>query len=284
MTWLIYHIVSGEAFFSGLLMLLLAGASIMFIRKGNAQVWALTIVGAGVIYLSATPLPNWLVLIWIVLGLCMIALWKSEHKNRLPRKFPITMAAIFMAFSLGVGVWELSWLINPKIDGTHKQLYVVGDSLSAGIGEEDYLWPDLLAKQHGLTVTNLARAGATAETAMDQAVKIPAGQSTVILEIGGNDLLGGTPDQQFDRDLEKLLKTICQPGRQVVMLELPLDFSHRNFGKTQRRLASQYGVKLIHKRMLATIFNKPNTTVDYLHLSKTGHDEMAKAIGQLMEK
>ena len=64
--------------------------------------------------------------------------------------------------------------------------------------------------------------GATAKSALKNCRDMPAQGGVVLVEIGGNDLLGGTPSPLFASDLDRLLAKVCQPGRTVLMFELPL--------------------------------------------------------------
>ena len=71
---------------------------------------------------------------------------------------------------------------------------------------------------------------------------------------------------------------VCQPDVQVVMFELPLPPLYNDFGIVQRRLAAQYRVALIPKRVLAGVIAGSGSTIDSLHLSAEGHRAMADAV------
>ena len=129
---------------------------------------------------------------------------------------------------------------------------------------------------------NLARPGATVETALDQADGINAGKALVIVEIGGNDLLGHTDSHAFYGQLDKLLGKLKKENNRIVMFELPLLPFWNAFGKDQRVLAEKYGVTLIPKSYLAGVFGSKGATLDGLHLSQKGHNELAKAVFGLL--
>jgi acyl-CoA thioesterase I len=125
---------------------------------------------------------------------------------------------------------------------------------SAGSDEhEPNHWPELLARSHQLELSNYARPGANVSVALRHANEASLGDGLVLLEIGGNDVLGSTGSAVFVRDLEKLLGRACHPGRHVVMFELPLPPLYNEFGRLQRRLAAHYGVLLIRKRVLVGV-------------------------------
>jgi acyl-CoA thioesterase-1 len=101
----------------------------------------------------------------------------------------------------------------------------------------------------------------------------------VILEIEGNDLLGGTSIPKFREDLEKMLTLVCGPHRRVVMIELPLPPFYNRYGMVQRALANSHGVTLIPKRYLAQVITTPGATVDGLHPSAGAMSPWATSIG-----
>jgi acyl-CoA thioesterase-1 len=92
-----------------------------------------------------------------------------------------------------------------------------------------------------------------------------------VVEIGGNDLLGGTPPPKFSQDLDALLAQLCKPGRQVVMFELPLPPLSHEYGRIQRSVARKHRVKLVPKWVLLSILAPKDATLDSIHLSETGH-------------
>jgi biopolymer transport protein ExbD len=61
------------------------------------------------------------------------------------------------------------------------------------------------------------------------------GEGMVLLEIGGNDMLGAASGERFAGDLEQLLRRVTGPGRVVVMMELPREPLKADVGRAQRR-------------------------------------------------
>jgi acyl-CoA thioesterase-1 len=163
-------------------------------------------------------------------------------------------------------------------------LFVVGDSLCIGADRPGKNWPDLLGDLAGMEVRNFSFGGARVETAMANAVRINQDDALVILEIGGNDLLGGTSIPKYRQDLEKMLTLVCRPNRRVVMIELPLPPLFNRFGMVQRALAKSHGVTLIPKQTLAGIISTPGATVDGLHLSNTGHIMLAQSLFAMLAR
>lgn len=100
----------------------------------------------------------------------------------------------------------------------------------------------------------------------------------MIVEIGGNDLLGATGTEQFARDLDALLQEVSAAGRQIVMFELPLPPLHHEWGRIQRDAARRYDVKLLPRRVFLSVLAGGGATLDSIHLSEVGQQEMARRI------
>jgi acyl-CoA thioesterase-1 len=143
-------------------------------------------------------------------------------------------------------------------------------------------WPRLLADAHNIPIRDHARMGATVASALKQAEHVGPDEDLVLLEIGGNDLLGTTHPADFHADLDQLLSSLRRPGRTLVMLELPLPPGSAAFGRAQRQLARDYDVILVPKRFLIGLLQMPGATLDTIHLSQEGHRQMADGIWRVL--
>jgi acyl-CoA thioesterase-1 len=240
---------------------------------------AVAVLGFGVTLCSAVPLPVnvyvvWTIIVctWLVAGmvgrharLCAVGVVLSvllangrEYSSRQPRGHSFTANA--------------------------QLLYVVGDSLSAGIQDGETPWPELLARQHGITVTNAARPGATVASALPQTAGIRSTSNRVLVValIGGNDLLHGTPQAEFERNLAQVAGNITGKSRDhaAFLVELPLPPFADRYGLAQRRLLRDchLRLRLIPRRELAGILCSPGNTTDGIHLSPQGHQAMADVV------
>lgn len=181
-----------------------------------------------------------------------------------------------VATCLTAVLMEWPWRRLPTVSPVaSRRLVVIGDSLSAGTGQGETTWPKVLSVRPGLEVVDLSRPGETVDSALAQAARIPPGAGLVLLEIGGNDLLGPTTASGFEIGLERLIQSAAGPGRVLVMFELPLSPWGHRFGRAQRRLSVEHGVALIPKRVLADVLGSPGGVLDGLHLSDQGHRRMA---------
>jgi acyl-CoA thioesterase-1 len=171
----------------------------------------------------------------------------------------------------------------PAIVGApDNHLVVIGDSISSGIDARVPPWPVLMERATGVPVKNLAHAGAQAIEGSALAEQVAPEDRVVVIEIGGNDLLGGVPSEEFGRGLEALLEKVARPGRTVVMFELPLLPNRVAYGQVQRRLAARYGVWLIPKRCFTDVIAGADATSDGLHLSELGSHRMSALVARIL--
>lgn len=184
--------------------------------------------------------------------------------------------------SISLCLLELPHHLCQKIPVCLNQpVYVIGDSISAGVGSSERSWPLVLGDLSHLEVTNLARAGATTSSALSQTKGIIKPNALVFIEIGGNDLLHNAPSDQFSKDLALLLENIPASSR-CIMFELPLLPSRNEYGRAQRELAKKHNITLIPKECLTRVIGSTEGTLDGLHLSQKGHDALAKAVFRVL--
>jgi acyl-CoA thioesterase-1 len=276
---LVYHVASGQAFFSGIALIHLA-LFCGFRAGGRWRTLGGTLpacAGLILVAVSATPLPAWFYGIAGVLTLAWIAMPRATRW--FPHRSRVWVGSALLAVCwLGIAL-ELPYHIvhaPPRLGDP--PIYVVGDSLSSGVGGESATWPSLLAQRHHVVVHDLSVAGASVATAPSQAERVTDSSSLVLLEIGGNDVLGKTTPETFEQGLARLLSKLRDTGCTVILLELPLSPFANRFGAIQRRLARRYGALLIPKRLLLGVLMTEGATLDSIHLSRHGHELMAEAI------
>src|ERR1700690_3334559 len=164
---------------------------------------------AGIVFVvfSATPFPFWCYVLWF--GLCIIAaliVFSTQTSGWSSFRRKLLAASAVSLFSLAMCLMELPYHLSPSIGVSPDQsVFVIGDSLSAGISAKERAWPGVLSDISHLKVINLAKPGATVETALDQGADITGSHSLIMVEIGGNDLLGQTDGKTFFLQLDKLL-------------------------------------------------------------------------------
>jgi acyl-CoA thioesterase I len=277
--WVLFHLASGDALWTACVLVLLSISLVARWRKRWTLTiaWVLVPMGGLAFVGSGSPQPMWLTLmlmvslpVWLVCeGLGRL----SGRTIRIIRFIPLGLVAVLILL-------EQPWHVNPRIaNPRERRLYVVADSISAGLGTQGVVtWPNLLRQEHGIDVTDLARAGATAESALKDLGGKSLGAGLILVEIGGNDMIGGWDPEGFARALDALLLRLKQASDSVVMLELPVLPGQTAYARAQRDIATRHGVVLIPKRQFAVILTREGNTLDGLHLSAQGQREMAEWI------
>ncbi len=272
------RLADGTPFFIGIVFTCIG--ALLLLRFGGGTIRkissALARIGMFFVLISATPLPVWAYGIWFLVCIAGLRMGKSTKATRSRR---IVAACVLIAANIGFFIVEAPYHRIKRLtvpDGV--KVYVIGDSLSAGIGDDYRHWPEVLGGITGLTVVNLAQAGATTHDAIQQAHEITESDCVVIVEIGGNDLLGGTGAAEFRSQLEILISTLRKAQHQIMIIELPLLPFKNGYGAAQRNVAARHGAVLIPKRCLARILGATSGTFDSLHLTQEGHNALAGVI------
>ena len=271
------HLVSGQILFTGLplmILMIFGGEWItrpQWRRMTSALVWI-----CGAVSLSTAAVP------WWAIGLLMASLgcWSARTwwaRQWWPR---LVSLALPIGISVALVATEIPWAMRPAVGlGNERSIVVLGDSLSGGLGErEGTPWPLQLRDSHRVPVHNLAEAGATTQHALRQIRMTDQYPGLVVVELGGNDLLGGRSCSEFEHDLDGILAYLHAQQRTVVLLELPVLPFKNHWGVVQRRLARKYGCTLLPKRLLVDVLASPGATMDTLHLTQSGHQRLAEMV------
>lgn len=279
MNFLVYHIGSGQSFFSGVALVVVAAVASTRSHPIAKRIAALAfLLGAAAIVLSSSAVPYWC---YAVAG-CATAAWVASGWIEKRRRWtPFAMIAAWLVAAAFEGPYHVSPTLIPA---PSRSVAVIGDSITAGMGEDDKSerWTELIAKEHGIEVQDLSHVGETAASALKRAKARGIDAPVVVLEIGGNDLLGSTSSDQFAHDLEALLAFTRAPNRQTLMYELPLPPFRHEYGRIQRELAKKYKVALIPKRVLLGVLSANDATVDTIHLTQAGHRRMAASARRML--
>jgi acyl-CoA thioesterase-1 len=274
------YFASGESLYPGVGLLILAmGISHFRVPKWLAPMRiAATWVGGAMIIMASPPVS------WVFAGflafiflLCLVASRQSRSTSR--TTFQALISGVLLVSILVLFVNEYLHRRTPKFSSpTDDHLVVIGDSISAGIGDSASTWPAIMQNATGIQVENISKAGATVADGLAMVGQLRPTDHLVLIELGGNDLLSGESSETFARDLERLIAKTADPDRTIVMFELPLIPTAIPYGQAQRRIAAKYGVVLIPKRFFLEALSGRDATSDGLHLTKTGAIRMAAIV------
>ena len=155
MNYFVIHYVSGEAFFSGIFLLILGVALSFFKRKFIKLYLAKIICIWGVINItvSSTPLPLWM---YIVLGILLALHFICGYQKNLRKEYKLSIAIPLVMVSLFLALLEAAfWISPPPLRLKSKNIFVLGDSISAGIGfKGEKTWSEITAEDKACKVIN----------------------------------------------------------------------------------------------------------------------------------
>lgn len=271
----------GLAFFPGVGLILLGTWGATSGPKWRTRLASLAImVGAIFVVASSTPI-RWFLIVAIVLA---TAYWMRARRRRTARELFYSQFAV-TAVWVFVVAFELPYHAMPRIAfDARPTVWVIGDSITAGLGDDGIeTWPRILQRVDGFTITDSSHVGETARSALKRIHDVDVDAELVVVEVGGNDLLGGRSSQQFSRDLNALLDHACGDGRTVVMFELPLPPFYHGYALAQRRAARAHGVRLIPRHVLMSVLASGGATLDSIHLTASGQESLAEAVRKIWD-
>jgi acyl-CoA thioesterase-1 len=139
-----------------------------------------------------------------------------------------------------------------------KNILVFGDSLSAGYGlEVDKTWVYLLRQelkrtQSGFSIVNASISGETTAGGKQRIAKAlkQFKPKIVIVELGANDGLRGTPIKNMEANLDNIIRKSLGAGAKVLLLgmKLPPNYGEpyiTQFADVYPRLAKKHGILLL---------------------------------------
>jgi len=266
----------GRIYFVGLI-LSYAGLSLaLHVKSGlwRKVLHILGITGLLFVMLSSTP-AIWMALFVFILSLLFnfVAVWKPVFARAATLVLSLTILLLILL--------ELPYHRMPTIEvSADSRVYVLGDSISAGMGAGETPWPEVLDSLLPIPVINFAQPGAVTTDGLRQAERIGDGPAVVLVMLGGNDVLGTTTVSGFGTALDTLLLSLFEAEHSVYLLQTPTLPFQSGFTNVQRLWAAKYGVTLLPKRLLTRTLGQPDATLDGLHLSDTGHRHLAQQFAE----
>ena len=283
------------AFWGALVIAVALGLSLRLGKSQSTRPVALirdVAIGLILVGCGSPPLPIWFqiatfALLALVLNELRLRPSTSTSGSGFSVQPPRMSQRNFLFFSsfvwlLTAAAIELPFHIWSAPTGSISQILVIGDSVTAGLNDGEDTWPKQLSRTAEVKILDASQPGATLQSARQQNSLLSGLTGLIVLEIGGNDMLEGLPVKRFEEDLERLLTEVAQPGRLIVMFELPLPPLCAGYGAAQRELARRFHVSLIPKRRFCQVLTSKGATVDGIHLSARGQTQMMQLIQSLL--
>jgi acyl-CoA thioesterase-1 len=173
---------------------------------------------------------------------------------------------------------------------------VLGDSLSSGYGlGADSSWVALLEERlgeqaYGYAVVNASIAGDTTAGALARLPRLleTHDPAIVIIELGGNDGLRGTPVARLRANLAAIIEMVQAAGAQPVLagIQIPPNYGAaytEQFASTYPALAEEYQVPLIEFLMDGIALDPALMQADRIHPNADGQGPMLENVWLVLE-
>jgi len=204
----------------------------------------------------------------------LVMFWTSKIDSFTKRSW------FFVAILLTVNATATS---ASEATSTNNKILVLGDSLSAGLGVDyNQSWPLLLQQQlnqagYQYIIINAGISGDTTSGGLSRLPKlIDLHQPEIlILELGGNDGLRGTPLGAVENNLRKMIGLSNEAGINVLMVgvQLPPNYGvsyTTSFEAIFANLSEEFGLVLV-KGDLADMIKDGLMQPDGIHPNVQGH-------------
>ena len=287
--WAMAHFASGDSYLCGLLVFVVCQIALLFVTSLRERRWLVRGNCAALIWTVAVLPPVDLRLAGAFGLLLIVGLVRQWQNRKTTGAGPVSRPERYLRISLAavavVGIAaEAQYHFFRPPDTSLTSLCIVGDSVTAGLNDGDDTWPQQLARQVQIQILDASQPGATLKSAAKQVeVLKPLSGEVLLLEIGGNDLLEGLPPDQFEQNLDSLLRACQSPRRTVIMFELPTPPLSMRYTRSQRQLAAKYQVALVPRRQFLRMLTASGSTVDGIHLSTLGHRRMMEIVQNLLQ-
>ena len=207
---------------------------------------------------------------------------KRPAPKRVTPNHLLAGAAVFLAVVLAWGLWPSRWSSVRNLESRGSVLIAFGDSLTSGVGAaagEDY--PAVLSRRIGLAVVNAGVSGDTTDAALARVERdvLSRDPRIVIVGLGGNDFLQGTPIATTEANLHSIVRKIHGAGAMVVLLGFTFPSLGADYESMYERVARDEGCLLVPE-VLENILNRPALKSDPIHPNGQGYALMAERVSE----
>jgi acyl-CoA thioesterase-1 len=204
------------------------------------------------------------------------------------RNLKITAAAVALII-LVWALWPASYSRVRNLGSHGTNIIAFGDSLTAGYGAspgED--WPTRLSALIGRPIINAGVSGDTTASALARIETdvLSRDPRVVIVGLGGNDFLRGTPMSATETNLREIVRRIQKAGAMVVLLGFRFPTLGADYGTMYERVAEDERCLLVPD-VLDGIMGDQSLKSDEIHPNAAGYaliaERVAEPVGKLLK-
>ncbi len=246
------------------------------------------IVGSVVVLVLRTALdPAWC-LPWVAV---FASLWWLRSRSWWSTKLALPTVAVVWFASVALLLRPTSWPFRSRSGWdvpSEAVLVCAGDSLTSGLtpGSDDGTYVARLRERLGCTVINAGVAGNRTGDLLARLSKdvLSRRPTAVLLFIGGNDYLDGTPRRKFAAHFEEVVSRLAASDTRLVIVEVPSGLIWNPYAGICRRAARRNAAILVPEsrlrwwyclELLGARYLADSLTTDGVHLSPTGAAKVA---------
>src|SRR6266850_4908955 len=217
----------------------------------------------------------------------------------IPSPRPLIACLLFIAITLSCGQQKPAEI--PRVEPAKQSnpapppdarpvIAAFGDSLTAGYGvETGFSYPDFLQKDldrsgYRYRVVNAGFSGDTTTGGLARVDTVTRIKPVlVILELGGNDGLRGTPLSATRANLQQIIETLQQSGARVVLagITLPPNYGPdyiQSFESIYKDLSAKYKLRLIPFLLQGSVGVPGMMQPDGIHATVKGNEVVANLV------
>ena len=207
------------------------------------------------------------------------------------------MPSFIRSFIVGSAALFLLLVSGCEAATDSRTILIVGDSLSAGYGiDAKQSWVALLqdrlnAEGYGYRVINASISGDTTSGGLRRLPRAVEQHSPeiVLIELGGNDGLRGTPIHVIRSNLRSMIELSQGAGADVILagMEMPPNYGSvytRNFSRIYPELADDYDAALITFFMEDIALDPGVMQADRIHPNADGQPLLLKNVWPVLEE
>lgn len=205
--------------------------------------------------------------------------WRSD-----PRKLAI--AAVLVVALIGWLFWPSRFAKVKNLDSRGTSIIAFGDSLTAGYGAAPAeAYPSVLAKTCRVEIGNAGVSGDTTDAALARIDEDVLSQHPriVIVGLGGNDFLRGSPLSETESNLRTVVRRIQGAGAMVVLIGFRFPSISADYESMYERIGKEEGCLLVPDVMDGILTN-PALKGDEIHPNGRGYALMADRVADPLAK
>ncbi|HET9228430.1 MAG TPA: GDSL-type esterase/lipase family protein [Thermoanaerobaculia bacterium] len=171
----------------------------------------------------------------------------------------------------------------PNLDSPGTTIVCLGDSITSGVGTgpgEAYC--ELLSAKLGIELINAGVPGDTTEDGLARVEDVLAQNPwMVIVELGGNDILGSVPPARSEAALRQILDRLLAARVVPVLVEIEVPFRGQ-YADVFERIGDDYDIPVVDES-LGEILLDSDLKADPIHPNAAGHQVLAEAVADVVE-